>query len=112
MGQVNLVTAGTAYVNDGGSFTLISGVLTHDPIRLGASASMVNGAIESFVIAAALELPRGIRINAVSPTVFVESMAGYGPFFRGYKPVPVADAALGFSKSVEGAQTGQIFKIL
>ncbi len=67
MGQVNLVLAGTPHVADGGSFTLISGILAHDPIKLGTSASLVNGAIESFVEAAAIELPRGIRINAVSP---------------------------------------------
>ncbi len=111
MGQVNLVLAGTSHVADGGSFTLISGILSHDPIKLGTSASLVNGAIESFVEAASIELPRGIRINAVSPGVFVESMEGYGPFFRGHKPVPVADAALAFSKSVEGLRTGQIFTV-
>jgi len=111
MGQVNLVLAGQQALNDGGSFTLITGILAQDPIRYGTSASMVNGALESFVVASAIELPRGIRINAVSPTVFVESMEGYGPYFRGYKPVPVADAALAFSKSVEGAQTGQVFRV-
>jgi NAD(P)-dependent dehydrogenase (short-subunit alcohol dehydrogenase family) len=111
MGQVNLVLAGIEHVADGGSFTLISGILAHDPIKLGTSASLVNGAVESFVEAAAIELPRGIRINAVSPGVFVESMEGYGPFFRGHKPVPVADAALAFSKSVEGLRTGQIFTV-
>jgi NAD(P)-dependent dehydrogenase (short-subunit alcohol dehydrogenase family) len=111
MGQVNLVLAGQAALNDGGSLTLITGILAQDPIRYGASASMVNGAIESFVKAAAIELPRGLRINAVSPTVLVESMEGYGPYFRGYKPVSAAEAALGFAKSVEGAQTGQVFRI-
>jgi NAD(P)-dependent dehydrogenase (short-subunit alcohol dehydrogenase family) len=111
MGQVNLVLAGQSALNDGGSFTLITGILTHDPIRYGASASMVNGALESFVKSAAIELPRGLRINAVSPTVLVESMDGYAPYFRGYKPVPAAEAALGFAKSVEGAQTGQVFRI-
>ncbi|MFM2278811.1 MAG: hypothetical protein RLZZ444_1042 [Pseudomonadota bacterium] len=111
MGQVNLVLEGTASLNDGGSFSLITGILAYDPIRLGSSASLVNGALESFVKAAAIELPRGIRINAISPNVFVESMEGYGPFFRGFKPVPVADAALAYSKSIEGGQTGQVYKI-
>lgn len=111
MGQVNLVLAGQEALNDGGSFTLITGILAQDPIRFGSSATMVNGALEAFVRAAAIELPRGLRINAVSPTVLVESMAGYGPYFRGYKPVPAAEAALGFAKSVEGAQTGQVFRI-
>ncbi|MCX5493455.1 short chain dehydrogenase [Kaistia dalseonensis] len=112
MSQVNLVLIGRGFVSDGGSFTLTTGVLAHDPIRSGTSASMVNGALDSFVRAAAIELPRGLRINSVSPGVFVESMAGYGPFFRGHEPVPVARAARAFSKSVEGALTGQVFSVL
>ena len=112
MGQVNLVLVGREFIADGGSFTLTSGVLTHDPIRFGSSASMVNGAVEAFVRAAAIELPRGLRINAVSPGVLVESMPGYGPFFRGHEPVPAARSALAYAKSVEGARTGQVFEVL
>lgn len=111
MGQVNLVLIGSQYANDGASFTLTTGILSEQPIVLGSSASLVNGAVEGFVRSAALELPRGQRINAVSPNVLVESMEGYAPFFRGFKPVPAADAALGFARSVEGAQTGQVYKI-
>ncbi len=111
MGQVDLVLLGRAHLSDGGSFTLTSGILSRDPIRAGSSASMVNGALESFVRAAAIELPRGLRINAVSPGVLVESMPAYGPFFRGHAPVPAARAALAFAKSVEGALTGQVFEI-
>ena len=111
MGQVNLVLAGQHRIRDGGSFTLISGVLSHDPIVHGSSASMVNGAIDTFVSAAAIELPRGIRINSVSPNVFVESMDKYAPFFRGFKAVPVADAALAYAKSIEGAQTGRTYRV-
>ena len=111
MGQVNLALLAAPLLNDGGSITLTTGILTDDPIRYGASASLVNGAVEAFVRAAALELPRGIRINAVSPNVLQESMAGYAPYFRGFEPVPAARAALGFSRSVEGAQTGQVYKV-
>jgi len=110
MGQVMLVMIGSEFIQTGGSFTLISGILSADPIKTGASASMVNGAIEGFVKAAAIELPRQIRINAVSPTVIAESMPSYGPYFRGYEPVPAAKAALAYSKSIEGAQTGQIYR--
>ncbi len=111
MGQVNLVLIGQSFVADGGSFTLTSGVLSHDPIVAGSSASMVNGALDSFVRAAAIEMaPK--RINVVSPGVLTESMAGYGPFFRGHPPVDAARAALAFSKSVEGALTGQVFSVL
>jgi NAD(P)-dependent dehydrogenase (short-subunit alcohol dehydrogenase family) len=111
MGQVNLVLAGRSVVLPGGSFTLIGGVLSHDPIRLGASASMVNGALESFVRAAAIELTNH-RINLVSPTVLEESLASYGPYFRGFEAVPVRRVALAYSKSIEGAQTGQIYRVL
>ena len=111
MGQVNLVLLGSRYANDGASFTLTTGILSDEPIRQGSSASMVNAAVEGFVRSAAIELPRGQRINAVSPNVLVESMEGYGPFFRGFKPVPAADAALGFARSVEGAETGRVYKI-
>lgn len=111
MGQVNLVQLGLRHINDGGSFTLTSGLLNDDPIRQGVSAAMVNGALEGFVHGAAIELPRGVRINLVSPTVIEESMPVYAPFFRGVKPVLAAEAALGYAKSVEGAQTGRVYRI-
>ncbi|MGB9652641.1 MAG: short chain dehydrogenase [Candidatus Cybelea sp.] len=111
MGQVNLVLAGREFVEPGGSFTLISGILSQDPIRYGASAAMVNGAIESFVRSAAIELSNR-RINAVSPTVLEESMEAYGPYFYGFEPVPVRRVALAYSKSIEGAQSGQVYRVL
>ncbi|MEO8400244.1 MAG: short chain dehydrogenase [Gammaproteobacteria bacterium] len=109
MGQVNLVLIGQRFINDNGSFTLTSGILSGDPIRTGASASMVNSAIDGFVRGAAIELPKNIRINAVSPTVVLESMDAFAAYFRGYEPVPAARAAMAYSKSVEGHQTGQIY---
>lgn len=111
MGQINLALAARPVLRDGGSITLISGILAHVSIPGGSSAAMVNCALEGFVRSAACELPRGLRINLVSPTVFTESMADYGPFFRGFEPVPVAKAALAFSRSVEGVQTGQVFHV-
>lgn len=111
MGQVNLVLLGRDHVIDTGSFTLTTGILTKDPIRYGSSASMVNGALEAFARAAAIEMPAKQRINVVSPGVIEESLEGYGPYFRGHDPVPAARAALGYAKSVEGLQTGQVFEI-
>ncbi|AJD50559.1 Enoyl-(Acyl carrier protein) reductase [Thalassospira xiamenensis M-5 = DSM 17429] len=111
MGQVNLVLVGRDHVADNASFTLTTGILSKDPIRYGSSASMVNGAVESFVRAAAIEMKPGLRINAVSPGVILEAMEGYAPYFRGHDPVPAARAALGYAKSVEGLQTGQVFEI-
>lgn len=111
MGQVQLVLSGLNTLNDGGSFTLTSGILNRDPIRYGSSASMVNSALEGFVTGAAIEMPRGIRINVVSPTVLQESMTTYGEYFRGFQPVPAATVALAYSKSVEGAQTGKVYYV-
>ena len=109
MGMVSLVTHGLDNVNPNGSFTLLSGILNRDPIKLGSSAAMINGAIDGFVKGAAIEMPRGIRINVVSPTVVAEAMDKYAVYFRGFTPVAAAKVALAFSKSVEGRQTGQIY---
>ncbi|MBS0285834.1 MAG: short chain dehydrogenase [Proteobacteria bacterium] len=111
MGQVNLVLKGLPYMNDAGSFTLTSGILSHDPIRFGCSASMVNAALDGFVKGAAIEMPRGIRINVVSPTILEESLPDYGDFFHGFVPVSAAKVALAFSKSVDGLQTGQVYNV-
>jgi NAD(P)-dependent dehydrogenase (short-subunit alcohol dehydrogenase family) len=111
MGQVNCVLIGSQLIAHNGSFTLTSGILSQEPTHLSTSASMVNGAIDGFVRAAALELPNGIRINAVSPTLLVESLDLFGAFFRGYEPVPASKVALAYSKSVEGAQTGQVYRV-
>jgi len=111
MGQVNLLLIGREFANDGASFTFTTGVLSHDPIKSGASAALVNGALDSFVRAAAIELPRGLRVNSVSPNVLLEAMDKYAPYFRGYKPVPAAEVALAYAKSVEGLQTGQTFHV-
>ena len=112
MGQVNLVLIGRDYLNDNGSFTLTSGVLSHDPIRYGVGASLVNGAIESFVAAAAIELPRGLRLNAVSPGVLEESLPSYGPYFLGHEAVPGKRVANAYVKSVEGLLTGRVIEVL
>ena len=110
MGQVNVALVAQEYLNDGGSITLTSGIVAEQPIRNGASASMVNSAVEGFVRGAAIELPRGLRINVVSPTVLQESMDSYGPFFIGFEPIAASRAALSYARSVDGAQTGQVYK--
>ncbi len=111
LGQVNLALAAKDYLADGGSITLTTGILAERFIAQGSSASLVNNAVEGFVKASSIEMPRGIRINAVSPSVFVESMEKYGDFFPGFEPVPVARAATAFVRSVDGMETGQVFKV-
>ncbi|HEV7178801.1 MAG TPA: short chain dehydrogenase [Candidatus Baltobacteraceae bacterium] len=109
MGQVNVALEAAKQLKPGGSVTLVAGTLSKDPIRYGTSASLVNAALEGFVRSAAVEFPPGVRINAVSPTVLKESMESYGPYFRGSEGVAAKRVALAFSKSVEGAQTGQVY---
>ncbi|MFQ2360665.1 short chain dehydrogenase [Aeromonas dhakensis] len=111
MGQINLTRAAIPHLNDRGSITLISGILSEEPINWGASVTTINGAVEHFVKAAACELPRGLRINVVSPTVLAESMDKYASFFPGFVPVPAARVAQAYQKSVLGVQTGQVFRV-
>jgi NAD(P)-dependent dehydrogenase (short-subunit alcohol dehydrogenase family) len=108
--QVELVRQGISRVAARGSFTLITGVLGREPVVTGSAAALANGAVESFVLAAALEIAPQ-RINAVSPTVFTESLDRYGDVFPGYPPVALADAARAYIRSVEGAETGKILRL-
>ncbi|MFS8563366.1 MAG: short chain dehydrogenase [Rhabdochlamydiaceae bacterium] len=112
MGQVNLVLIGSSFVKTNGSFTLISGVIGLEYIKTGSSAAMVNRALEGFVKGVYLEMPKGIRINIVCPTIVSESMPLYGSLFKGFTPVPVSTVATAFAKSVEGSETGKIYPLL
>ena len=108
MGQVNLVLLGTKHVKDAGSFTLTSGVTDRDPIRQGTNAATVNAALKGFVTGAAIELPRGIRINVVSPGLLQSAAKKFDGYFPGHEPVSDERVGLGYVKSVEGAITGQV----
>jgi NAD(P)-dependent dehydrogenase (short-subunit alcohol dehydrogenase family) len=110
LGQVQLVQEALPYIRERGSFTLVSGVLSETPIFAGVAASAVNRAIEGFAMAAAAELPKGLRINVISPTVLLESMPVYGDFFPGFEPVPAEKVADAFLRSVNGVITGQVLK--
>ncbi|MFD9457663.1 short chain dehydrogenase [Streptomyces sp. NPDC059985] len=109
--QIELVRQGAPRLPAHASYTLITGILAREPLLTGSVASLVNGAVEAFVRAAAIELPGRQRINAVSPTVFTESMDVYGDTFAGFDPVPVARAANAYVRSVEGHRTGEIFRV-
>ncbi|WP_066186094.1 short chain dehydrogenase [Gracilibacillus timonensis] len=106
-GQVNLVLLGMDAVTDRGSFTLTTGILMDDPIVKGASAAMANGGVRAFVQSAAIEMPRGIRINHVSPTILEDSVEKNGHLFQGFESVSSKRVGLAYRKSILGAQTGQ-----
>lgn len=112
MGQVNVAQVAQQYLNDGGSITLTSGILSDTPIRYGAAATMTNSAVEGFVRGAAGELARGLRINVVSPTVLEESMDAYGDYFRGFEAAPAARVAMAYERAIEGIQNGQVLRVV
>lgn len=106
MGQVNVVRFGVDSLRDGGSFTLTSGVLAQQPIPGSTAISLVNAGLEGFVRAAALELPRGLRINVVSPGWVSETLAAMGQ--DPSKGIPAAEVAKAYARSVDGKETGTV----
>lgn len=111
LGQINLALLGLDYIRDKGSITLTTGITMDDPLVTGASAAMASGGIAAFVKSAAIEMPRGIRINTVSPNVLEESFKKYGSLFVGYEPVSSKRVSLAYKKSIYGAQTGQCYRV-
>ncbi|MGX5835786.1 short chain dehydrogenase [Aeromonas piscicola] len=111
MGQINLVNVGLNYINQGGSFTLISGILNLKPIPLAIADATTSGAIDTFVQCVAHELPRGIRINVVNPTVLEEAWDVYGEMMPGFQPVPGALVGKAFERSVDGFISGQVLYV-
>jgi NAD(P)-dependent dehydrogenase (short-subunit alcohol dehydrogenase family) len=109
MGQVNLVRVGLKHINDNGSFTLTSGVLSQNPMPGSSSISMVNAGIEGFVRAAALETQRGIRVNAVSPIWVKETMEVLG--MDSSEGMPAKQVALAYKESVEGQRSGEVLDV-
>jgi NAD(P)-dependent dehydrogenase (short-subunit alcohol dehydrogenase family) len=105
MGQVNLVRHGLDAVRDGGGFTLTSGVLSQEPMPGSAAISLVNAGVEGFVRAAALEAPREIRVNVVSPPWVAETLEEMGE--DPGRGLPAATVAEAYRKSLEGDMTGE-----
>lgn len=111
MGQVNLVRIGQRFLNPGGSFTLTTGILADDPVLMTTSAAMVNGAINSFVKAAALELNHH-RINVVSAGLVEDAYEKYKNYFPGHEPVTMKSVVFGYEKSILGKINGEVIQVL
>ena len=90
---------------------MVSGILNDDPIFAGVAASTVSGALEAFVRAAAIELPKGLRINVVSPTMLKESESQFAQFFTGMIPVEGWKVGQAYKRAILGAQTGRVYKV-
>ena len=108
MGQVGLARFAKDHLNDGGSITLTTGVLAMKPMPGSAAISLVNAGLEGFVRAAALELPRRLRINAVSPPWVKETMVKFG--MDPSPGLPAAAVAKAYVAAAEGAMQGEIIE--
>jgi len=106
MGQVSLAGIAKDHLHDGGSITLTTGMLAMHPMPGSASVSMVNAGLEGFVRAAALEMPRNLRINAVSPPWVKETMVKLG--MDPTSGLASADVAKAYVAAVEGSHQGVI----
>ena len=104
MGQVNLVRFGFQHVEDGGSFTLTTGILAQAPMPGSAAISLVNAGVEGFIRAAALEAPRKIRVNAVSPPWVAETLQALK--MDTSQGLPAIIVARAYVRSVTGTDTG------
>ncbi|MCZ4243873.1 short chain dehydrogenase [Pedobacter punctiformis] len=111
LGQINLVLIGKNFLNPEGSITLTTGIAATHPARNGSCVAMINGAINSFVLAASQELREDKRINAVSPGLVEDSKERYGEFFPGYNLVSMSKLVNAYILSIEGAVNGKILKV-
>jgi NAD(P)-dependent dehydrogenase (short-subunit alcohol dehydrogenase family) len=110
MGQINLVRTALPFIADKGSFTLVSGVFTDEYTTGSVIGTVINHIVEGFVKGAAVELPRGIRINCISPTVLTES-AAYHPYFPGFIPVDAWEVGQAYLRAISTPITGRILKL-
>ncbi|MBB6548533.1 short chain dehydrogenase [Nonomuraea rubra] len=103
IGQVNVVRSALAHVRDGGSVTITSGRFAA-PVPGSSLGHLVNAGLEAFVRAAAIEMPRDLRLNAVSPGWVRETLLTLGLDPAG--GTPAADVARVYVEAVEGHAHG------
>jgi NAD(P)-dependent dehydrogenase (short-subunit alcohol dehydrogenase family) len=109
MGQVNLVRFGQPYLTDNGTFVLTSGTLSRRPIPGGATISLANAALEGWVRAAALELPRGLKVRCVAPGWVRETLLLMGR--DGDAGVPADDVAQVYVNALHGGPNGAVIDV-
>ena len=106
MGQVNLIRIAKDFVKDNGSITVTSGILSTQPQPGSAAISLINSGLEGFVRAASLEMPRGVRVNVVSPPWVKESLRAMK--MDDAHGLAAVDVAKAYVAAVEGTAKGQV----
>lgn len=109
-GQVDLVLTGQHHCADGASFTLTSGIFADQPWPHVTGGGVISGALHSFVLSAAIELPRRMRINVVSPTMIGDSVDAFAADFPGMRPVPMDELVDHYLHCIEGDNTGRVIR--
>jgi NAD(P)-dependent dehydrogenase (short-subunit alcohol dehydrogenase family) len=104
LGQVRLLEIGQASIRDDGCFVFTSGFLSHYPNPFSIATGPLNAAIDTFVQNTAPLLPRGIRINIVSPAPVVD------PGQEGRGVVTAAQCAEQYVEAIEGTMSGHVFR--
>jgi NAD(P)-dependent dehydrogenase (short-subunit alcohol dehydrogenase family) len=107
LGQVAVALNAAASLRDNGSITLTSGKIP-EGLRGGAGGALVNAGLEAFVQAAAPELERGLRLNAVSPGWVSESLAELG--MDASEGTPAREVAPAYVEALEGSMSGEVLR--
>jgi NAD(P)-dependent dehydrogenase (short-subunit alcohol dehydrogenase family) len=102
LGQIRFLRLGERFARDNGSFVVTSGFLSHYPNPYSIATGPLNAAVDTFVKNIAPLLPRGIRVNVVSPAPIVE------PGQEGKGVVTAAETAKLYVEAVEGDITGKV----
>ena len=113
MGQINLVQEAIPLISEKRSFSfLVSGILNLRPDLRRRRGFNRLGRVGSFCsTAAAIELPKGLRINVVSSTMLKESKFQFAQFFIGMIPVEGWKVGQAYKRAILGAQTGRVYKV-
>jgi NAD(P)-dependent dehydrogenase (short-subunit alcohol dehydrogenase family) len=106
MGQVNVIRIAKDHVKDGGSITVTSGILATQPMPGSAAVSLINAGLDGFVRAAALDMPRGVRVNVVSPPWVKETLRAMK--MDESHGLAVAEVAKAYVTAVEGKANGEV----
>lgn len=104
LGQIRFLKLGENFVRDNGSFVFTSGFLSQYSNPYSIATGPLNAAVDTFVKNTAPLLPRGIRINVVSPAPIVE------PGQEGKGLVTAAETSKLYVEAIEDNITGKVLR--
>jgi NAD(P)-dependent dehydrogenase (short-subunit alcohol dehydrogenase family) len=105
LGQILLTKLAMPHLRDRGVIVLTAGLLARHAIAGSAAAATVNAALEGFVRAAALEMPRGCRVVVVSP-----GWVG-NPGTDARPRTPASEVAMAYLEAIEGDANGTAISV-